>query len=135
MVEKLFLLGNFIMNIIRLVSFFTLLVSICLAQNKNFLLDEIAVNKNFCVKNYTEDKVYLVENLVFMTPTGAHLCLNNQGDHIPLPFLCSDSHGCFVPILSESVVDSIKILNDCPWCGQPYIVRCKNPSCPGKPKE
>lgn len=51
------------------------------------------MNENFCVKEYTEDKVYLVEELVSTDETGIHLYLNQEGDHLQLPFLCSDIYG------------------------------------------
>jgi hypothetical protein len=110
----------------------------CFAQDSSIspnILEKIITNDAFCVKGYTEDKIYLCEDRIYPTTDGLFLALNEAGDFVPLSRLSSDASGCFVAVSSDTLRASLKILSDCPWCGKPYFIKCRNKDCPGKPKK
>jgi hypothetical protein len=104
--------------------------SLCFARDTvddldDGIINEIVSNKNTCVVDCSEDKIYLNPNRIFPTEQGLYLNLNDV-DYVLLPILNSDSNGCYVP------VPCVNIYNKCPGCSLDYLVYCKNPKCPLK---
>jgi hypothetical protein len=110
---------------------FIVVSSFCSAhQHKeinNYPLEQIIANRTTCVKEISDNKVYLREEKIYATPNGIFLILNEQGEYILIPELLSDLGGCFVQRSSPRNDDII--YNICPFCGRRYIISCKNPDC------
>jgi len=129
------------MFLARFFSILSVLVTfLCFAQNETVIdetiLEDIITNESFCVKGYAEGKIYLKEDKIYLLENRIHLVLNEYGDYVQLSKLESDLSGCFVPAsgLLNNVTMSRRnpqIFNNCPDCGEPYFIKCKNPSCPG----
>jgi hypothetical protein len=110
---------------------FVVVLSACFAhENTDFInddaMEQIIANEANCVQRYEQDRIYLVPDKIFPTEHGLYLDVNGV-NFIRLPNVSSDNNGCYIA--------KRKILNDCPYCGQPYFIRCKNPNCPGKKKQ
>lgn len=111
----------------KILTFIAILASsTCLAHEvnnsiDNVLMDKIEANKNICVADYSEDRVYLNPNRIFPTEQGMYLNLNDV-DYVLLPTLNSDSNGCYLPC--------VQILNICPGCGNEYFISCSRSDCP-----
>lgn len=93
------------------------------------VLNEITANGNVCVERIEGGKIYLKPERIFSTNNGLYLDLN-ESDFILLTSINSDSRGCYL-----NRADEIKLGKPCPWCGLDYIISCRNPFCPGKPKK
>ena len=94
------------------------------------LLEKIISNESYCVQeyDYDRDRIYLRSKSLYPTSDGLFLDLNGN-EYIHLPLLQSDNSGCWI------LAERIKILNDCPFCGRPYFVRCTNKDCPNNKKK
>ena len=92
------------------------------------MLNKIISNETYCVQEYDHDKIYLNSDNIYPTSNGLFLNLN-ANEHLHIPLLRSDNRGCWVH------AERIKILNDCPFCGEEYFVTCKNPNCPSNKKD
>lgn len=92
------------------------------------ILEAIIANEMTCVQKIDNGKIYLNPTTILPSSTGIFLNLN-ETESILLSYLYSDSEGCYLwPKIPP------QILNTCPWCGEEYFVRCRNPDCPGKSK-
>jgi hypothetical protein len=117
--------------------FLTLILTIFLALSQvviantvsEEILEKIISNESYCVQkyDYDHDRIYLSSENLYPTSNGIFLDLNGN-EYIHLPLLQSDNSGCWIR------AEKIKILNDCPFCGRPYFIKCKNPSCPSNKK-
>lgn len=90
------------------------------------------------IGEYSQDRIYLKEDRIFQMEDGFHLLLDDEGKDIILPALYCDQIGYFIPMIEgyeEKRPRNFSIFNKCKWCGEPYFIRCKNPACPGKPKD
>ena len=113
----------------------------CFAQEADLsieesVLEEVIINEDFCVKGYTEDRIYLNEDKIYLLENGIHLLLNDQGDYVQLSKLESDRFGCYLSdlgLLNEGTLSkrNPKIFNDCPDCGRSYFIKCNKSDCPG----
>lgn len=91
------------------------------------LVEEIVAINETCIQGCVGDKIYLNPDYIVPTDQGLFLNLGDE-NHLLLPMLYSDASGCYItPVL--------KIFPDCPFCGLPYFLKCKNIYCPGKPKQ
>lgn len=110
-----------------------LISSTCFAHNANEdwtdeLISAIAANESTCVHHYENEKTYINPERIYPTAQGNYLNLNDN-EFILLPYLNSDSHGCYLKNRHPEV------LNYCPDCGRKYFVSCDNPDCPSKQRK
>ncbi|PJD98266.1 MAG: hypothetical protein CK425_00885 [Parachlamydia sp.] len=88
-------------------------------------LEQIFMHGDDCVRNISNNKIYLKEDNIFLIENETCLLLNQQGNVVRIP-LNSDELGFFV---------SVSIYKDCPGCGKPYFAYCKNVDCPLKKRK
>lgn len=100
----------------------------------NLLLEQLNLNYSNCVKEVSDNKIYLKEDKIFISQDNFHLILNDQGDTTSIPELFFDSAGYFFFIPPE-IEYHVDIRKPCPGCGQPYFIYCKNPDCPLKKRK
>ena len=95
-------------------------------QYNHALMEEIVAIDETCIQGCVGDKIYLNPDKIIPTDQGLFLNLGDE-NHLLLPMIYSDASGCYItPVLS--------ILPKCPFCKEPYFLKCKNKKCTGKPK-
>lgn len=90
-----------------------------------YLVEEIILHEEFCVKFCAEGKIYLNEDRIFPTANGMYLALDRQATFVLIPEIFSDASGCYIRV----DVKRIESLNRCRYCDQKYFVICRNPDC------
>lgn len=115
-------------------------LSICNGENfdevfleEQVVLGQILENQETCVRFFDGDRIYLNEPQIEPSSAGLFLILNDQGESIHLPQLCSDSAGCFIHA-TKMAGGETHVYKQCPGCGRASAFYCKNPDCPLKKK-
>lgn len=125
------------MNLKKLLLILILANSLSFAQENAYSSDtaiEILKDAFGCIKYSTGNKHYMNEGNIALTPNGIFIVSENS-DPIRIPQLFSDEDGCYIKLndeFSENIIfgGNYRILNDCPYCGKPYWINCRNPNCP-----
>ena len=116
---------------IKMFSSLLLILSIsCFAKgasiDKNSLNNEIYSNYDHDEAKTENGKTYFNPDRLITTEHGIFFQLKSN-DYIALPYLLSDSQGCY--ILSHSS----KVTKKCPYCEWERVsgaFKCRNPNCP-----
>ncbi|MBM3192285.1 MAG: hypothetical protein FJZ63_06530 [Chlamydiae bacterium] len=90
------------------------------ASRQETILSEITANQDVCVRDFTEDKIYLNHSRILATSDGFFLQLNSE-NYLPIPLLYADQHGYYIPIRDEW---SLRYWT-CPVCGRENSVWTK----------
>jgi len=121
------------------------MLTFCFAKEQNFSQNEVGFieaiiqNKESCVQEINEDRIYLLEDKIYPSEDGLFLLLNEDQEFLRLMTLYSDYQGSFVkcnPSYQSTISEPwIKVFNDCPYCGYEYVIRCRRPECPNNKKK